>query len=91
MFTAALGLDSKRIASNRPDIVCCVPLPKNEDDYEENHESILFLFMKNCYAPFILHKYMRMLVVGVRGHIDLDSITLIFFRCTFSVLYSLAC
>ncbi|XP_065898211.1 NPC intracellular cholesterol transporter 1-like isoform X1 [Dysidea avara] len=65
VFTAVLGLDSKRIASNRPDLICCVRLPKNEDDDEENHESSLFLFMSNCYAPFILHKYIRMLVMYI--------------------------
>ena len=72
MFTAVLGLESKRIASNRPDFVCCVHLPKNEDD-SNNHESILFLFMDNCYAPIILHKYIRVLVVSVRGHIVLET------------------
>ena len=73
MFTAVLGLDSKRIASNRPDLICCVRLPKNKDDSKDNYESILFLFMNNCYAPFILHKYIRVLVVSTDSHIDLDT------------------
>ncbi|XP_065898214.1 NPC intracellular cholesterol transporter 1-like isoform X2 [Dysidea avara] len=65
VFTAVLGLDSKRIASNRPDLICCVRLPKNKDDSKDNYESILFLFMNNCYAPFILHKYIRVLVMYI--------------------------
>ena len=82
MFTAVLGLDSKRIASNRLDLICCVRLPQNEDNYEDNHESILLLFMKNCYAPFILNKYIRMIVVSEGRNVYLDVLL---------VHYSLVC
>ena len=62
VFTAVLSLDSSRIASNRVDLVCCIRLGKDEEN-EEHQESLLFLFMKNCYAPFLLHKFVRLSVV----------------------------
>ena len=62
VFTAVLSLDSKRIANNRPDILCCIHLKKDEKN-EETQESLLFLFMKNCYAPFLLHRVVRLAVV----------------------------
>jgi len=87
VFTAVVGLDSKMIVSNRPDFICCVRLPKSEDD-SNNHKSILFLFMNNCYAPIILHKYIRMLVVSVFGHIDWDNIGINLFQIyLFSALF----
>ena len=62
VFTAVLSLDSKRIANNCPDLLCCVRVKKDEKN-EEAQESLLFLFMKNCYAPFLLHKIVRLAVV----------------------------
>ena len=62
IFTAVLSLDSKRIADNRLDLLCCIRMKKDEEN-EETQESLLYLFMKNCYAPFLLHKIVRLVVV----------------------------
>ena len=63
VFTAVLSLDSRRIANNHPDLLCCIRIKKDEENEEETQESLLFLFMKNCYAPFLLHKVVRLVVV----------------------------
>ena len=65
VFTAVLSLDSKRIADSRLDFICCVQLSRDEKESEENNESLLFLFMKNCYAPVLLHKFVRISVVSI--------------------------
>ena len=62
VFTAILSLDSMRIANNRPDLFCCIRLRKEEDN-EEPRGSLLYHFMESCYAPFLLHKTVRVTVV----------------------------
>ena len=62
MFVAVLSLDSRRIADNRADLVYCIKFRKDEES-EEVQESLLFLFMSHCYAPFLLHKFVRVVVV----------------------------
>ena len=57
-----LSLDSIRIANNRLDLLFCIRMKKDEEN-KETQESLLYLFMKNCYAPFLLHKIVRPVVV----------------------------
>ena len=57
VFVVVLGLDSKRMAGFNFN---GYQLTKTKKD---NHESILFLLMRKYYAPFLLHKYIRILVV----------------------------
>ena len=62
MFVAVLSLDSRRIANNCADLIYCIKFRKDEES-EEVQESLLFLFMNNCYAPFLMHKFVRVIVV----------------------------
>ena len=62
VFTSVLSLDSRRIANDRLDLFCCIRTKKDEEE-KETQESLLYLFMKNCYAPFLLHKIVRATVV----------------------------
>ncbi|XP_065913538.1 NPC intracellular cholesterol transporter 1-like isoform X3 [Dysidea avara] len=61
VFVVVLGLDSKRMAGFNFN---GYQLTKTKKD---NHESILFLLMRKYYAPFLLHKYIRILVLYTFG------------------------
>uniref|UniRef100_A0A287DDH1 NPC1 like intracellular cholesterol transporter 1 n=1 Tax=Ictidomys tridecemlineatus TaxID=43179 RepID=A0A287DDH1_ICTTR len=61
-FVALLSLDSKRQEASRPDIFCCcksqnLPPP-------EHNEGLLLRFFRKTYAPFLLHRITRRVVVG---------------------------
>uniref|UniRef100_A0A8C9Q430 NPC1 like intracellular cholesterol transporter 1 n=1 Tax=Spermophilus dauricus TaxID=99837 RepID=A0A8C9Q430_SPEDA len=61
-FVALLSLDSKRQEASRPDIFCCcksqnLPPP-------EHNEGLLLRSFRNTYAPFLLHRITRRVVVG---------------------------
>ncbi|XP_065686340.1 NPC intracellular cholesterol transporter 1 [Patagioenas fasciata] len=63
-FVSLLGLDIKRQESNRLDILCCIK--SNEEMSGVQHsESILFLFFKNLYSPYLLKDWMRPIVIAV--------------------------
>ena len=59
VFVAVLGLDSKRMASYYFNVRQLTEVK------EDNHESILFWLIRRYYAPFLLHKYIRILVVSL--------------------------
>uniref|UniRef100_A0A8D2IHB5 NPC1 like intracellular cholesterol transporter 1 n=1 Tax=Urocitellus parryii TaxID=9999 RepID=A0A8D2IHB5_UROPR len=61
-FVALLSLDSKRQEASKPDIFCCcksqnLPPP-------EHNEGLLLRFFRKTYAPFLLHRITRRVVVG---------------------------
>jgi len=62
-FVAVLSLDSRRKETNRFDCFCCLQSPPGEP--EANREGYLFYFFKEYFAPFVLHKYVRLLVLYV--------------------------
>ncbi|XP_028634107.1 NPC1-like intracellular cholesterol transporter 1 [Grammomys surdaster] len=60
-FVALLSLDSKRQEASRPDILCCfsnrkLPPPKQ-------NEGLLLRFFRKIYAPFLLHRFIRPVVL----------------------------
>uniref|UniRef100_I3MT02 NPC1 like intracellular cholesterol transporter 1 n=2 Tax=Ictidomys tridecemlineatus TaxID=43179 RepID=I3MT02_ICTTR len=60
-FVALLSLDSKRQEASRPDIFCCcksqnLPPP-------EHNEGLLLRFFRKTYAPFLLHRITRRVVL----------------------------
>lgn len=65
-FVALLSLDSKRQEASRPDVLCCfssrnLPPPKQK-------EGLLLRFFRKIYAPFLLHRFIRPVVVcGLKG------------------------
>ncbi|NXH16805.1 NPC1 protein, partial [Bucco capensis] len=63
-FVSLLGLDIKRQERNRLDILCCIKSSEERSGVQRS-ESILFLFFKNLYSPFLLKDWMRPIVVAV--------------------------
>ncbi|EDL40576.1 NPC1-like intracellular cholesterol transporter 1 precursor [Mus musculus] len=60
-FVALLSLDSKRQEASRPDVVCCfssrnLPPPKQK-------EGLLLCFFRKIYTPFLLHRFIRPVVL----------------------------
>ena len=62
-FVALMTLDAKRQESNRMDLLCCVK--QKGSDKPEEQESLLYQFMKRCYAPTLLSDYVRPFVVCI--------------------------
>ncbi|NXN94904.1 NPC1 protein, partial [Rhinopomastus cyanomelas] len=63
-FVSLLGLDIRRQERNRLDILCCIR-SSEETGAVERSESILFLFFRNLYSPYLLKDWMRPIVVAV--------------------------
>ncbi|KAM9308837.1 NPC intracellular cholesterol transporter 1 [Gastrophryne carolinensis] len=63
-FVSLLGLDMKRHEKDRLDILCCVPGCRRSPGVEKP-KSLLFLFFKKIYAPFLLSDWIRPIVVSV--------------------------
>ncbi|XP_066482520.1 NPC intracellular cholesterol transporter 1 isoform X2 [Tiliqua scincoides] len=63
-FVSLLGLDTKRQEKNRYDILCCIK-GGEEISSVQHSESILFLFFKNIYSPFLLKDWMRAIVISL--------------------------
>ncbi|XP_075272433.1 NPC intracellular cholesterol transporter 1 [Opisthocomus hoazin] len=63
-FVSLLGLDIKRQERNRLDILCCIK-SNEEMSGVQRSESILFLFFKNLYSPYLLKDWMRPIVIAV--------------------------
>ncbi|XP_046884533.1 LOW QUALITY PROTEIN: NPC intracellular cholesterol transporter 1 [Hypomesus transpacificus] len=61
-FVSLLGLDARRQAGNRLDILCCVKLPEGQ---EEKTDGFLYRFFKKVYAPFLMKEWVRPIVVAV--------------------------
>lgn len=53
------------LKGHRLDIVCCVKLQERE---EVKKDSLLFLFFKKLYAPFLLKDWVRPLIVSHSSH-----------------------
>ncbi|XP_074879242.1 NPC intracellular cholesterol transporter 1 isoform X2 [Buteo buteo] len=63
-FISLLGLDIKRQERNRLDILCCIK-SNEEMTGVQRSESILFLFFRNLYSPYLLKDWMRPIVIAV--------------------------
>ncbi|KAH0617771.1 hypothetical protein JD844_016346 [Phrynosoma platyrhinos] len=63
-FVSLLGLDIKRQEKNRYDILCCIK-GGEEISSAQHSESVLFLFFKNIYSPFLLKDWMRPIVISI--------------------------
>ncbi|NXO89412.1 NPC1 protein, partial [Certhia brachydactyla] len=63
-FVSLLGLDIKRQESNRLDILCCIK-SSEETGGVQRSESMLFLFFKNLFSPYLLKDWMRPIVIAV--------------------------
>ncbi|XP_061452973.1 NPC intracellular cholesterol transporter 1 [Rhineura floridana] len=63
-FVSLLGLDIKRQEKNRYDIVCCINGGEEISSVQQS-ESVLFLFFKNIYSPFLLKDWMRPIVISI--------------------------
>lgn len=55
-----MALDSRRQEDNRYDVVCCVQ-GRHKD--ETNGEGTLYKFFKHCYAPVLLSKFVRPIII----------------------------
>lgn len=67
ILVAVVTLDAKRQGQNRFDVCCCLGLDKADRPPPDGDCSggILYQFMKKVFAPFILMKPMRVLIVTV--------------------------
>ncbi|KAJ7338746.1 hypothetical protein JRQ81_012648 [Phrynocephalus forsythii] len=63
-FVSLLGLDIKRQEKNKYDILCCIK-GGEEISSVQHSESLLFLFFKKIYAPFLLKDWMRPIVISI--------------------------
>lgn len=62
-FVALLSLDSLRQEENRMDILCCVQCDKKS--HFKHSDGVLYRIFSNLYAPALLHRYVRPVVVIV--------------------------
>lgn len=62
-FVALLSLDARRQDSNRCELICCVKVGKERPN--EPNEGFLLPFMRKYYAPVLLHRYTRVIVMLV--------------------------
>lgn len=63
-FVALLSLDCRRQDSNRCELVSCIKVSKPRPN--KPNEGILMPFMRKYYAPALLNRYSRILVVKIR-------------------------
>ncbi|XP_070819944.1 NPC1-like intracellular cholesterol transporter 1 [Chaetodon trifascialis] len=59
-FVALLSLDARRQDNNRCELLCCV---KVSTQRSKKNKGFLLPFMKKYYAPFLLHRYTRVIVM----------------------------
>ena len=65
-FISLMALDMARQENNRVDIFCCVKVPKNKKKEDDN--SVLYKLFDYFYAPALLSKWVRpVVVVGFFG------------------------
>ncbi|XP_074066171.1 NPC1-like intracellular cholesterol transporter 1 [Macrotis lagotis] len=79
-FVALLSLDCKRQEASRMDVCCCAP-PRKLPPSQEG-ESLLIRFFRKFYAPFLLHRFTRITVLGL--FIALFGVSL-YYMCQISV------
>uniref|UniRef100_A0A8C6RZ73 NPC1 like intracellular cholesterol transporter 1 n=1 Tax=Nannospalax galili TaxID=1026970 RepID=A0A8C6RZ73_NANGA len=60
-FVALFSLDSKRQEASRPDILCC--LTSGKQPPFDQKEGLLLRFFRKIYAPFLLHRWIRPVVL----------------------------
>ncbi|XP_040820763.1 NPC1-like intracellular cholesterol transporter 1 isoform X2 [Ochotona curzoniae] len=60
-FVALLSLDSRRQEASRPDICCCLKPRKLPP--QKPSEGLLLHFFRKIYAPFLLHRVTRVVVL----------------------------
>ncbi|GAB6029705.1 hypothetical protein CHUAL_005427 [Chamberlinius hualienensis] len=60
-FVGLLSLDAARQESNRVDLLCCIKVGKKSE--AKNHEGILYRIFAHAYAPALLSKFVRPLVI----------------------------
>ncbi|GAB1295788.1 NPC1-like intracellular cholesterol transporter 1 [Apodemus speciosus] len=60
-FVALLSLDSKRQEASRLDVLCCISSRKLPPP--EPKEGLLLGFFRKIYAPFLLHRFVRPVVL----------------------------
>lgn len=63
-FVALLSLDCKRQDSNRCELLCCIKVSRQRRN--KPNEGLLLPFMKKYYAPALLNRYSRIIVVKLR-------------------------
>ncbi|XP_069475062.1 NPC1-like intracellular cholesterol transporter 1 [Ambystoma mexicanum] len=64
MFVALVSLDARRQEDDRFDICCCIQMTKKKKS-SKRRKDFLYSFMKNIYAPVLLHSFTRVLVMLV--------------------------
>uniref|UniRef100_A0A3Q0SUD3 NPC1 like intracellular cholesterol transporter 1 n=1 Tax=Amphilophus citrinellus TaxID=61819 RepID=A0A3Q0SUD3_AMPCI len=62
-FVALLSLDARRQDNNRCELLCCVKVSTQRP--KKPNEGFLMPFMKKYYAPVLLHRYTRIIVMLV--------------------------
>lgn len=63
-FVALLSLDCRRQDSNRCELLCCIKVSHQRRN--KPSEGFLLPFMKKYYAPALLNRYSRIIVVKIR-------------------------
>jgi len=61
-FVAVLSLDSKRKESNKYDCMCCF---QGNEAPEAEKDGYLYAFFKNYFAPFVLNRYIRLILLYI--------------------------
>lgn len=64
-FVALLSLDARRQDNNRCELLCCIQVSKQRP--QKPHEGLLLPVMRKYYAPALLNRFVRILVVSKRG------------------------
>lgn len=79
ILVAVVTLDCQRQNSNKYDIMCCCGLDKNDVHHDDGNcqGGILYQFMKRVFAPFVLLREVRILVVTVFSIVLACSIAVI--------------
>ncbi|XP_028269116.1 NPC1-like intracellular cholesterol transporter 1 [Parambassis ranga] len=62
-FVALLSLDARRQDNNRCELLCCVKVSTQRPN--KPNEGLLLPFMRKYYAPVLLHRYTRIIVMLV--------------------------
>lgn len=63
-FVALLSLDCRRQDSNRCELLCCIKVSRQHP--KEPNEGFLLPFMRKYYAPALLNRYSRIIVVRIQ-------------------------
>ncbi|XP_071338508.1 NPC1-like intracellular cholesterol transporter 1 [Trachinotus anak] len=75
-FVALLSLDARRQDNNRCEVLCCVKVSTQRPN--KPNEGFLLPFMRKYYAPVLLHRYTRIIVMLVFIFVFCGSLFLMF-------------